>query len=364
MISTATVKEISSLPNYESVKVYLEGDLRKAKTIRIQGVMGAHVDDVNADGHLDLVLARETQLSILQGHGDGSFDEALEIPIGRRPAELITTDVNRDGITDIVTIDNSGFFGFSVGANSFSVTLGRPDGGYEPATFHFLNDNGFRDLNTMDVDDDGDEDLLLVNASGVNILLNHSPRLGDFNADGTVDLADVEGLAQSGRYQSDLPATFTEGDWNGDGVFDQQDLNQAIRRGASDEFVAALAVAVAEESQTNGDFDGDGAVSSWDIDLLFAATRADDSIQTDSFDLNEDAILDRSDADVWITEIGQTRYGDTNLDLGVDFEDFLTVSANFGRSAATWAEGDFTGDGKVGFGDFLLLSAVFDELPE
>ena len=43
----------------------------------------------------------------------------------------------------------------------------------------------------------------------------------------------------------------------------------------------------------------------------------------------------------------------------VDFADFLIISANFGRTDASLAEGDIDGDGKVGFSDFLLLSNNF-----
>ena len=52
--------------------------------------------------------------------------------------------------------------------------------------------------------------------------------------------------------------------------------------------------------------------------------------------------------------------GDTNRDGGVDFADFLSLSANFQSSDATWETGDFNGDGHVLFQDFLDLSVNFD----
>lgn len=51
--------------------------------------------------------------------------------------------------------------------------------------------------------------------------------------------------------------------------------------------------------------------------------------------------------------------GDANEDGKVDFADFLTLSANFGASQASWTEGDFDGNGQVQFGDFLILSGNF-----
>lgn len=48
--------------------------------------------------------------------------------------------------------------------------------------------------------------------------------------------------------------------------------------------------------------------------------------------------------------------GDADGDGDVDFTDFLTVSANYGKSNVGLAQGDFTGDNKVDFGDFLIVS--------
>ena len=52
--------------------------------------------------------------------------------------------------------------------------------------------------------------------------------------------------------------------------------------------------------------------------------------------------------------------GDATLDGRVLFEDFLVLSANFGKRDAVWQDGDFNADGTVDFADFLLLSANFD----
>ena len=36
---------------------------------------------------------------------------------------------------------------------------------------------------------------------------------------------------QSGKYLTGLPASWSEGDWNGDGVFDQRDISAALTTG-------------------------------------------------------------------------------------------------------------------------------------
>ena len=54
--------------------------------------------------------------------------------------------------------------------------------------------------------------------------------------------------------------------------------------------------------------------------------------------------------------------GDANLDGIVDFTDFLTLTANFGKEIdAVFADGDFTADGRVSFADFLILSERFGQ---
>ncbi len=52
--------------------------------------------------------------------------------------------------------------------------------------------------------------------------------------------------------------------------------------------------------------------------------------------------------------------GDADRDVHVEFEDFLTLSTNFGQQTGQlWTDGDFTGDGAVLFEDFLWLSTNF-----
>ena len=51
--------------------------------------------------------------------------------------------------------------------------------------------------------------------------------------------------------------------------------------------------------------------------------------------------------------------GDLNGQNGVDFEDFLTLSANFGQPLGRYIDGDINNDGQVGFPDFLEISVNF-----
>ena len=106
-----------------------------------------------------------------------------------------------------------------------------------------------------------------------------------------------------------------------------------------------------------GDFNENGAVDPQDIDRLFEEVAGEDP--DSSFDLDNNDIVDASDVDYLLVSILGTRAGDSNLDGSVNFQDFLNLSANFGRTDRSWATGDFDGDKVVNFTDFLLLSANF-----
>lgn len=51
--------------------------------------------------------------------------------------------------------------------------------------------------------------------------------------------------------------------------------------------------------------------------------------------------------------------GDGNIDYRVDFQDFLSLAANFGKTDAVWSDGDFDADGTVSFKDFVILASNF-----
>ncbi|MGB2823576.1 MAG: hypothetical protein WBF17_21530 [Phycisphaerae bacterium] len=49
--------------------------------------------------------------------------------------------------------------------------------------------------------------------------------------------------------------------------------------------------------------------------------------------------------------------GDADVDGDVDRDDFRAVEAGFGRAGALWTTGDFNGDGRADFRDYLLWKA-------
>ena len=53
--------------------------------------------------------------------------------------------------------------------------------------------------------------------------------VGDANRDGAFDQLDIQSVLQAGKYVTGGPADWSEGNWNGDEVFDQKDLILALQ---------------------------------------------------------------------------------------------------------------------------------------
>lgn len=110
-----------------------------------------------------------------------------------------------------------------------------------------------------------------------------------------------------------------------------------------------------------GDFDGDMELTSRDIDLLTLAIQQGGF--ESRFDLSGDNTLSLADTLVLVEELMGTFPGDADLNLSVDFGDFLTLARNFGKNGG-WRQGDFDSTGDVQFPDFLLLARNFGRTQE
>lgn len=118
--------------------------------------------DFNGDGNLDLAVAnfRSQRVSVLLGNGNGTFQAVQTYPTGSNPSSVVTADFNGDGKLDLAlaSAPSSGSPG-----NVVSLLLGNGDGTFgAPAVF------------------------------GTGSLA-YSAAVGDFNADGAIDLAAANG---------------------------------------------------------------------------------------------------------------------------------------------------------------------------
>src|SRR5262249_8582736 len=99
--------------------------------------------DCNGDGILDLAGATwiHGTASVLLGNGDGTFQPALDIPVGQEPRSVAVGDFNGDGFPDLAVANR--------GSNDVSILLNdgcwpatmAPAGGL-PRGFKFLTEVG------------------------------------------------------------------------------------------------------------------------------------------------------------------------------------------------------------------------------
>ena len=108
-----------------------------------------------------------------------------------------------------------------------------------------------------------------------------------------------------------------------------------------------------------GDFDGNGALDSADIDDL--TSQSANGLNNASYDLNGDSLVDASDIDVWVKDLFSSWVGDANLDHEFSSSDLVTVLSSGTYevdTAAVWSTGDFNGDGRANSSD--LVAALSD----
>ncbi len=110
--------------------------------------------------------------------------------------------------------------------------------------------------------------------------------------------------------------------------------------------------------QIPGDFNGNGALDSGDIDEL---TRQSASLMNSpSYDLNADSRVDDADIRLWISELFNSWGGDANLDGEFNSSDLVVVlgsGAYETNNDAVWSSGDFNGDGRANTSDLVAALA-------
>ncbi len=233
-----------------------DGTFNPANNISVIGFNGLSpssvaVADFNKDGKLDLVTANNlnSNISVLFGKGDGSFQAAVNFPLESASAliSVAVGDFNGDGKSDIVTANNA--------SQNVSVLLGNGTGGFATAK-NFKVPSRPTSVIVGDFDGNGISDLAVTSSffNNVSVLLGNgngtfnsatsfdvgtnpnSVVVGDFNKDNKLDLAvansgsnNVSVLLGDGSGSFGIATNFDVGsnpvsvtviDFNGDGKSD------------------------------------------------------------------------------------------------------------------------------------------------
>ena len=217
-----------------------------------------NVGDFNADGFIDVVIAREERLEILPGRGNGTFAAPVAVDAYQLVDELRdwahTADIDGDGRRDIVVAGRFNDVKWYRGNGNFTfqtpVELPIVAGGYQPS-----------DATSGDFNGDGRRDLAVVSQYGIDLFLRTGPTTfsasvisspggpltdvtaWDMNGDGRLDLVASSGDFEHFEFYVD-PGEVLILPGNGNGTF-----GPAARHSVG--VTGAMSVVV-------GDFNGDG----------------------------------------------------------------------------------------------------------
>ncbi|MEM7160815.1 MAG: FG-GAP-like repeat-containing protein [Bacteroidota bacterium] len=140
------------------------GEFEEAEIILQNTDVKAFVlNDFNYDGHIDILYEG---VSLLLNDGTGSFDLESSPSLFWSPNNLITMDIDTDGDEDVL----------SAGGGGIQYTFNQIANGFSDAQNIRNHSASFVELNKADFDNDGDEDLMYVDifSDRVALLMNQS----------------------------------------------------------------------------------------------------------------------------------------------------------------------------------------------
>jgi hypothetical protein len=306
--------------------------------------------DFNGDGRLDLVVANagDNTVGVFLGNGDGTFQAAQTSSTGTGlgPQLLVAGDLNRDGRTDLVTVNN-----YNDGNGSFgdlSVLLGNGDGTFQPPRSIVLPGQfppGYTGAGLVaqipqsiaigDLNGDGKLDLVGTGETVYSVIIGYDYDLGvpiyeihvDFyfnvllgNGDGTF----VPGAAS---HLNGSPSSVELGDFNNDGRLDVAydgggGLN--VRLGNGDGTLQAAIQTVGAGSGPVGDCNGDGKLDILGSQVVWLG-NGDGTFRPGQLLLSL-AILDGGDVN-----------GDGKLDVVLDDSNYNTASVLLGNGDGSFS---------------------------
>jgi beta-lactam-binding protein with PASTA domain len=181
-----------------------DGTFQPKVPLYIGGVVTAvAVQDLNGDGHPDLVVTNAAigSVFVLLGNGDGTFQAPVAYNIGAGSNDVAIADINGDGKPDIVVPAGGGV----------DVLLGNGDGTFQPAIFTVTYDGSYTGIAIGDFNGDGKPDVAILSYASAGIV---TVLLG--NGDGTFATPVNYPLDPANSY----PEAVAVADFTGNGILD------------------------------------------------------------------------------------------------------------------------------------------------
>jgi hypothetical protein len=210
--------------------------------------------DLTGNGILDLVVTdlNGGSVSVLLGNGDGTFKPKMDFPTTPFPQDVKVADLNGDGIPDLIV----SALGPGTGNSQINVLLGNGDGTFQPhldtpvasypGFMAVTQVNGTTTLVVPTYEENSGLELFASNGDGTFqpptvLAAGTDPTwvdTGDFNGDGLPDLVVSNNVSPGGTVQvflanpdgsfqpavpyavGDAPESVAVGDFNNDGVLD------------------------------------------------------------------------------------------------------------------------------------------------
>jgi serine protease len=170
------------------------------------------VADLTGDGRADITTLEVGAVSVHAQQPDGTWaaPTAIDLPGfdgSRADRDLVTSDVNGDGRTDIVAVGAAG----EAGSNTLFYRVQQPDGSFAPPLTLPVDPAGVGSMRVADVTADGRNDVVLLHGGGRAGIVRQMP-------DGALAEEHVlEGAYASFHRSAD---SLSIGDLDGDGVND------------------------------------------------------------------------------------------------------------------------------------------------
>jgi hypothetical protein len=147
--------------------------------------------DFNNDGHIDIVIGNYDANQLQMNTGIGTFQIPIDLSVGNRGTKsIVAVDVNGDGYIDLIigNYNDANQLVLNNGGNNTNPFL-------DAEVFELPGGNRWTEsIAAVDIDDDGDIDLIFGNYGGANqnqLLLNNGGRAG--NPFDSVDALDLPG---------------------------------------------------------------------------------------------------------------------------------------------------------------------------